>query len=90
MIWLWFLPSIGEDSGGGSDRIAGRPRRGRADGRGAGPARGKGREGCPASKIATYFTFYKQVFGWLDCLFDPAHVTMRGPTSPIAQTIFRR
>ncbi|OEG07610.1 MAG: hypothetical protein BGO64_13295 [Aeromonas sp. 62-46] len=42
------------------------------------------------SKFATYFTFYKQFFGWLDCLFDPAHVTMRGPTSPIAQTIFRR
>lgn len=42
------------------------------------------------SKFATHFTFYKHFFGWLDCLFDPAHVTMRGPTSPNAQTIFRR
>ena len=39
------LPFIGEYSEGGSDRSAGRPRRGRADGRDASSAEGKGKEG---------------------------------------------
>ncbi len=43
-----------------------------------------------ASIFATHFTLFKQIFGWLDCLFDLAHVTMPLPTSPNAQTIFRR
>lgn len=43
-----------------------------------------------AGIFATHFTFFKQIFRWLDCLFDLAHVTMPLPTSPNAQTIFRR